>query len=193
MAPEQYLQRSLYNVSTCSQWTYTSTVDYCFVLHSKCIDWVHTSCCGRCLCYSIMLLGAWWAMQVRKDSVVEHNTASSIVYCKVYEDWHRLFPMIQEWASFSQYSKREWQVLTVCAIACVKLEATSMCNHMQSGEALLGPIIHFAIRKDTRVPCLLSGRIGKDLTQWRHCWLYWDWSQPVFNQVGKARLERLSD
>ena len=36
---------------------------------------------------------------------------------------------------------------------------------MQSGEALLGPVIHFAIEKDTRVPCFLSGRIRKDLTQ----------------------------
>ena len=55
---------------------------------------------------------------------------------------------------------------------------------MYSGEALLGPIIHFAIGKDTRVPCLLYNRNGRDLTQWRHCWLYWDSSQPVFNQVG---------
>ena len=62
---------------------------------------------------------------------------------------------------------------------------------MHSGESLLDPIIHFAIGKDTTVPCLLNNKIGKDLTQWRHCWLYWDSSQPVFNQVGEGSLERL--
>ena len=73
--------------------------------------------------------------------------------------------MIQEWTYFSQYCKGEWQVLTVGAIACLKREATSICHHMHSGEALLDPIIHFAIGKDTRVPCPLSNKIGKDLTE----------------------------
>ena len=38
--------------------------------------------------------------------------------------------MIQEWPYLSQYFKCEWQVLTVGAIACLKLEATSICIGM---------------------------------------------------------------
>ena len=71
--------------------------------------------------------------------MVEHVAACCIVF-NVYEDLHRLFPIIV-------YVQDGHPTVSIQFV--LKHEATSMCrySHMHSGEALIASIMHFVVRQ----------------------------------------------
>ena len=88
-----------------------------------------------------------------------------------------------------------------CTAYILRCEAICVCkhSHVHKCEAIRGPTYSAYVHttqpySHCRQPQgFLGGKIQKDLTQWRHWWLYWDSSQPVFDLVGGASPIRLSE